>query len=312
MSLPRRIPNFRECWALTRAAADGWVDDNASSMGAAIAYYTMLSLAPLLLIVITIAGLIFGEDAARGALFVELAHLVGTHGAQAIQATLSSASSVSGGIVSITVGVITLFIGATTVFAELQSDLDRIWRAPPRPGSGLRRFIRTRLLSFGVIIAVGFLLIVSLVASAAIAAVGLLWNRWMPGTELLLQVLNFVVGLAVITALFALIYKLLPSRPIAWGDVGIGAAVTSLLFSVGKFLIGLYLGKAAISSSFGAAGALVVVVVWVYYSAQIFLLGAEFTWHYARRHGSLRGMTRDEAPLTAHCEATTRSTMPDA
>jgi len=287
----------RELYTLARNAVGGWVDDNASSMGAAIAYYTMLSMAPLLLIVITVAGLIFGEEAARGALFGELSQLVGTEGAQAIQAILSSSSDLSGGLLSIAIGLITLFIGATSVFAELQSDLDRIWKAPLPKGGGLQRFIRTRLLSFGVIIGVGFLLIVSLVTSAAIAAVGTIWNQWMGGTEALLQTLNFVVGFAVITSLFAIIYKLLPSTPIAWGDVWFGGAATSLMFSIGKFLIGLYLGKAAISSSFGAAGTLVVVVVWVYYSAQIFLLGAEFTYHYALRHGSLS--RRDAASSNA-------------
>lgn len=276
-----------DLFSLAQHAVAGWSDDNASSMGAAIAYYTMLSLAPLLLIVITIAGLIFGEDAARGALFGQLSELVGDNGAQAIQAILMSSSSLSGGLFSIAIGAVTLFIGATTVFAELQSDLDRIWKAPVPKGSGIMRFVRKRLLSFGVIIGVGFLLIVSLIASAAIAAVGTLWNHWLMGTAVLLQLLNFVVSFGVITALFALIYKLLPSVRIAWGDVWIGGAATSLMFAIGKFLIGLYLGTAAISSSFGAAGTLVVVIVWVYYSAQIFLLGAEFTYHYALRHGSL-------------------------
>lgn len=277
----------RQIARLVGHALAGWSDDNASSMGAAIAYYTMLSLAPLLLIVITIAGLIFGEEAARGALFGQLSQLVGDNGAQAIQAILTSSSSLSGGVFSIAIGLLTLFIGATTVFAELQSDLDRIWKAPLPQGGGIKRFIRTRLLSFGVIIGVGFLLIVSLIASAAIAAIGSLWNHWLQGMQTVLQLLNFIVGFGVITALFALIYKLLPSVHIAWGDVWIGGAATSLMFSVGKFLIGLYLGTAAISSSFGAAGTLVVVIVWVYYSAQIFLLGAEFTYHYAWRHGSL-------------------------
>jgi membrane protein len=281
----------REVAVLARRALVGWSDDNASSMGAAIAYYTMLSLAPLLLIVITIAGLIFGEDAARGALFGQLATLVGDNGAQAIQAILTSSKNLSGGIVSIVIGLVTLLIGATTVFAELQTDLDRIWKAPVPKSKGVVRFLRTRLLSFGVIIGVGFLLIVSLIASAAIAAVGTIWNHWLQGTATLLQTLNFVVGFGVITTLFALIYKTLPSVRIAWGDVWVGGAATSLMFSIGKFLIGLYLGTAAISSSFGAAGTLVVVIVWVYYSAQIFLLGAEFTYQYAIQHGSLSEST---------------------
>ncbi|WP_428310366.1 YihY/virulence factor BrkB family protein [Hydrocarboniphaga sp.] len=294
-----RLLTPREIGSLAKHAVVGWSDDNASSMGAAIAYYTMLSLAPLLLIVITIAGLIFGEDAARGALFGQLSELVGDNGAQAIQAILTSSSSLSGGLFSIAIGVATLFIGATTVFAELQADLDRIWKAPVPTGGGIMRFIHKRLLSLGVIIGVGFLLIVSLIASAAIAAVGTLWNHWLMGTAVLLQLLNFVVSFGVITALFALIYKLLPSVRIAWGDVWIGGAATSLMFAIGKFLIGLYLGTAAISSSFGAAGTLVVVIVWVYYSAQIFLLGAEFTYHYALRHGSLAQSRTGSAPTLA-------------
>ncbi len=281
-----RFLNPSQWIALIRCTLNGWVDDKASTMGAAIAYYTMFSLAPLLLMVITIAGLIFGDEAARGALFGQLAGLVGKNGAEAIQAILSSSSSLSGGLVSIAVSVVTLFIGATSVFAELQADLDHIWKVEKPVATGVRGFVRTRLLSFGVILGVGFLLIVSLVASAAIAAVGLIWDHWLGGTETLLQALNFVVGFGVITTLFALIYKLLPSVRLAWSDVWIGAAATSLLFSIGKFLIGLYLGKAAISSSFGAAGTLVVVIVWVYYSAQIFLFGAEFTHCYATQHGS--------------------------
>lgn len=277
--------SWREIGNLAKRSLKGWIDDGASSMGAAIAYYTVLSLAPLLLIVITVAGLIFGEDAARGALLDELAGLVGQQGAEAVQAVLASSNQLGEGLASILLGAVMLFIGATTVFAELQSDLDRIWRAKPA-ASGLRSMLRTRLVSLGLILSVGFLLTVSLVASAAISALGAIWDQWLGGTEVLLQLLNFALGFAIITVLFALIYRLLPSVAIEWDDVWIGAAVTSMLFSVGKFLIGLYLGKASIASSFGAAGTLVVVIVWVYYSAQIFLLGAEFTYHYALSHGS--------------------------
>lgn len=273
--------------ALALRSLRGWIDDGASSMGAAIAFYTLLSMAPLLLIVLTIAGLFFGDEAARGALHGQLAQLVGADGAAAIEGILGNAGDLAGGLVSLLVGVLTLFIGATTVFAELQTDIDRIWKVQAPRGAGVLGYLRQRLMSFGVILGVGFLLMVSLVVSAVIAALGSLWERWWFGTELLLQLLNFALGFALITALFALIYKLLPSRRIAWSDVWVGAAVTSLLFGIGKFLIGLYLGKAAIASSFGAAGALVVVIVWVYYSAQTFLLGAEFTYQYARSHGSL-------------------------
>jgi membrane protein len=179
-------------------------------------------------------------------------------------------------------------VGATTVFAELQSDLDRIWRVPPDPRRAFGQFLRARLLSFGLILGVGFLLAVSLVLTAAITAFGELWNRWFPGGGVLLQALNTALGFAAVTLLFAMIYKVLPSVRIAWRDVFIGAALTSLLFSAGKYLIALYLGGAAISSSYGAAGALVAIVVWVYWSAQIFLLGAEFTHEYSRLHGSHR------------------------
>lgn len=273
---------------LAKQSLRGWLDDGASSMGAAIAYYTVLSLAPLLLIVITVAGLIFGEEAARGALMNELTSLVGPQGAEAIQTLLASSSDMGEGVLSISLGALMLIIGATTVFAELQTDLDRIWRARPA-ATGLPALIRTRLVALGLILSVGFLLTVSLIASAAVAAVGSIWDQWLGGAEVLLQLLNFALGFAVITVLFALIYRMLPSVDIAWNDVWIGAAVTSLLFAIGKLLIGIYIGKAAISSSFGAAGTLVVVIVWVYYSAQIFLLGAEFTYHYALTHGSQSG-----------------------
>lgn len=272
---------------LAQRSLNGWIDDGASSMGAAIAFYTLLSMAPLLLIVLTIAGFFFGDEAARGALEQQLAQLVGPDGTQAVQGILDNAGNRAGGLVSLLVGLLTLFIGATTVFAELQTDIDRIWKVQAPRGAGLLRYLRQRLMSFGVILGVGFLLMVSLVISAIIAALGSLWEQWLVGTEILLQLLNFALGFAMITALFALIYKLLPSLRIAWSDVWVGAAVTSLLFGIGKFLIGLYIGKAAIASSFGAAGTLVVVIVWVYFSSQIFLLGAEFTYEYARSHGSL-------------------------
>lgn len=266
---------------LGRHSVTRWIDDGASSMGAALAFYSLLSMAPVLLMVITVAGLFFGEDAARGALIGELRGLFGDNGAQAVEAILVASNSREGGLPSLAIGIVMILVGATTVFAELQTDLDRIWRVPPGPKPVIG-FLRARMLSFGLILGVGFLLAVSLVLTAAIAAVGGVWNHWFGGAELLLQVLNAVLGFAVITTLFALIFKILPSVRIPWRDVWVGAAFTSLLFSVGKYLIGLYLGTAAISSSFGAAGALVVIVVWVYYSAQIFLLGAEFTHEYSR------------------------------
>jgi membrane protein len=255
-------------------------------MGAALAYYTAFSIAPLLLITISIAGLIFGSEAASGAVVLQLTELVGENGAQAIQAMLKSANDTGAGILSTLIGAATLFLGAAGVFVELQNDLNRIWKVDEHPNSGLWRFIRTRLLSFGMVLGIGFLMLVSLILSAAISALGLFVGNWFHEAEVFLQFLNFAISFLVTTMLFAMIYKILPNVKIAWSDVWIGAAVTSLLFSIGKFLIGLYIGKSGISSSFGAAGTFVVLMVWVYYSAQVFLLGAEFTYTYAHRDGS--------------------------
>lgn len=263
-------------------------------MGAALAFYSLLSMAPILLMVITVAGLFFGEDAARGALIGELRELFGPTGAQAVEAMLIASSQQQGSLLSLVIGIVMILVGATTVFAELQNDLDKIWRVKPNEAGGaMRQLVRARMMSFGLILGVGFLLAVSLVLTAAITAFGDFWARWFVGAEALLQLLNTIIAFLLITSLFALIYKALPSVLIPWRDVWVGAALTSLLFSVGKYLIGLYLGTAAVTSSFGAAGALVAIVVWVYYSAQIFLLGAEFTHEYSRLHGSRSGRTPD-------------------
>ena len=281
----------RQFGQLLWRSINAWLDDDASSMGAALAYYTVFSLAPLLLLVIAIAGMVFGSDTAQRALLEQFDALIGSNGAAAIAAILKGAHDSGGGIVSLAIGAVTLFIGATSVFAELQRDIDLIWRADPRAKSGIVGFLKIRLLSFGLIIGVGFLLIVSLAVSAGIAAVSTLWGHWMQEIERALQLVNVLVSFGVITVLFALIFKVLPSVDIAWGDVWLGAAVTALLFVLGKFAIGLYIGKSAISSSFGAAGAFVVLIAWVYYSAQIFLLGTEFTYLYASTHGSRRSQS---------------------
>jgi membrane protein len=267
-----------------------WINDDAPSMGAALAYYTLFSIAPLLLIVIGIAGAVFGMEAARGAIFDQLSGLLGAEAATAVQGLLQSVDAHGDSLLSTVIGAVLLFIGATTVVAELQRALDAIWRAPSRPKPpGWLAFLRTRLLSFGLILGVGFLLMVSLVVSAGLAAWGHWWAPAFGGASTALQAANFVVGLLMTTALFALIYKLMPSVHIAWRDVLIGAAGTALLFSVGKTLIGLYIGTSSVTSGFGAASSLVVLPLWVYYSAQIFLVGAEFTWLYAQRHGSMAG-----------------------
>jgi membrane protein len=277
-------------WELIKGAARSFIDDYAQSMGAALAYYTMFSIAPLLFIVIMLAGLIFGEEAARGEIFTQLRGLMGEQGASAIQTMVQSVREPATGAIGTVIGLIALLIGATTVFGELQSALDRIWRSPARAkASGIWSLIQTRLLSFGMILGIGFLLIVSLIASAALAALGKWWGPLLGNWETLAQLLNLAISFGLFTAAFALIYKFIPLAKIEWHDVWIGAAVTALLFTVGKFLIGLYIGKSAIASGFGAAGSIVVVLVWVYYSAQIFLFGAEFTWVYAHVFGSRRG-----------------------
>ena len=275
-------------WALARETLNSWSDDYASSMGAALAYYTMFSIAPLLLIVISVAGLAFGEQAARGEILDQLASLMGPEGARAVQSLLASADHPAAGIWATLFGVGALVVGATTVFGELQSALDRIWRAPQRAASnGVWRWLRTRLLSLGMILGIGFLLMVSLVASAMLAAVQRWFGRYVDLGPLA-ALIDFGVSFAFITVAFAMIYKLVPRVRVEWRDVWIGAIVTALLFTVGKMAIGLYIGRSAVASTFGAAASLVAMVVWVYWSAQIFLLGAEFTWVYARRCGSMR------------------------
>ncbi|HEV7928826.1 MAG TPA: YihY/virulence factor BrkB family protein, partial [Nitrosospira sp.] len=277
---------LKNIWILIRAAASSWVDDYAQSMGAALAYYTMFSIAPLLLIVISVAGLIFGVEAARGEIFSQLQGLMGQQGADAVQGLLESVSKPAESITAMLVGTVLLLIGATTVFGELQDALDRIWRAPKRNKGGVWSLLRARLLSFGMIMGIGFLLMVSLVVSAALAAIGKLWGPLFADWETLANVIDFLISFAFTTTVFAMIYKIMPRARVDWSDVGIGAAVTALLFTIGKFLIGLYIGKSGVTSGFGAAGSLVVVLVWVYYSAQIFLMGAEFTWAYALTFGS--------------------------
>ena len=273
--------------AMAKQSAAAWVDDYAPSMGAALAYYTLFSLAPLLLIAVSIAGLVFGADAARGEIFGQLQDVVGDEGAAAAQALLQSLNRPAQGLVGTLVGLATLLVGAASVFGELQNSLDRIWRAPPRGGGvGVWSLLRARLLTFGMVLGIGFLLVVSLLASAAIAAFGKRYANAFGGWAIVAEALNFVLSFAVTTALFAMIYKILPRVRIGWRDVWIGAAVTALLFSLGKSLIGLYLGRSGVASGFGAAGSLILVILWTYYSAQVFLLGAEFTHVYAHACGS--------------------------
>ena len=256
-------------------------------MGAALAFYTLFSMAPLLLLVISIAGLAIGTDTARGLLSEQLTTLLGQKGAEAVEAVLAAADNRTQGIVAAVVSAVTLVIGATTVFAELRRDLDRIWKVKKTQVRGLFRIFWARLWSFGLVLTIGFLLMVSLALSALMTAFGSMLAQYLPGAPVILRLLELAVSFLVVTGLFAMIYKILPSTRIAWKDVWVGAAVTSLLFWIGKYLIGLYLARSAVASPFGAAGTLVVVIVWVYYSAQIFFLGAEFTRVYAAARQSL-------------------------
>ena len=286
-ALSTRI-TLADSWQLISLTIKGWIDDRCASLGAALAYYTLFSLAPLLLIVVSIAGLLFGAEAARGEVFGQLQGLLGAPGAAAVQQMLASVNWPAGSVLATVTGLVLMLVGATTVFAELQDTLDHIWRAPARTGAGWWALLRARVLSFGLILGVGFLLIVSLLASAGMAAVQKWWAPWLQDWLLLVDVLGATLNFVLITVLFALIYKLMPRVRIAWSDVWLGAMVTSLLFNVGRHLIGLYIGHGAVSSGFGAAGALVAVLVWVYGSAQIFLLRGEFTWVVAHHRGSLR------------------------
>jgi membrane protein len=293
---------LKQAWPLLKEAVTAWSEDYAPSMGAALSYYTLFSIAPLLLIVIAVSGWFFGDEAVRGELTGALQGLMGEEGAKAIENMLATVNKSKEGLIASIVGVFVVIIGATTVFGELQNDLDRIWRAPVREtAKGWWRLLRSRLLSIGMILGMAFLLMVSLVLDAVLQSLGRMWGTG--AGQVFAQILNTVVAFALTTTIFAMIYKLLPRVRIAWRDVWVGAAVTAFLFAIGKFLIGLYIGRSALASTFGAAGSLVVVMVWVYYSAQIFLLGAEFTWVYAHRHGSRRGQPRPApAPLAVDAE----------
>ena len=276
---------FGRIWQYLQAIMEAFVADDALSRGASISFYAVTSLGPVLFIVVAIAGLAFGEDAARGAVSEQLSNLMGRATADMVQSAIQSASGKSTGIMGTVIGVIMLVITASGVFGEMQSALNVIWKAEP-PDSTISQLIRARAVSLGLVAALGFLLVVSLVVSALLSAFASYIDTLLPFSALVLQLLNFVISFALMSVLFAAIYKVLPDVELAWGDVLVGAVVTALLFNVGKFLIGLYLAHSAAASSYGAAGALIVVLLWTYYSAQIFLLGAEFTKIHASRRGT--------------------------
>jgi membrane protein len=274
--------------SVLRCTVSEWFEHRASSMGAALAFYTLFSLAPVLVLVLAIAGWFYGPQAAQGQLFAELRGLVGAQGAEAIQLVLAGArNKEEGRLATLAAGALLLF-GATSVFAELKASLDAIWQVPPLTRGTAWDVIRTRLLSFGMILVLAFLLMVSLVVSALLTLLEKFWGSHWGDAGLVLSALNYVVGYAVISALFGAIFKLLPRVKLSWHDVTIGAMGTSALFSLGKYVIGAYIGNSGVTSSFGAAGSMIALLLWVYYSAQIFFLGAEFARQYALQLGSLR------------------------
>ena len=274
----------RNVWTIVKETFGGYIEDNALSRGAAIAYYTVLSIGPVLVICIAIAGLVFGHDAAQGAMVGQLRGMMGDQAAELIQTTIKSASNRSAGILATVLGLATLLVTASGVFGEMQASLNIIWKAEPK--GGVSALIKARAASLGLVATLGFLLLVSLVASAGLNALADYINAAIPGAAVLLQGLNFLISLAMVSLLFGAVYKILPDRQLSYKDVAVGALVTAFLFTVGKTLIGLYIGSSSVASSYGAAGALVIVLVWIYYSAQIFLLGAEFTKVWAAHHGS--------------------------
>jgi membrane protein len=273
-------------WLVFKRAFTGWWDDNVPRMGAALAYYTLFALAPVLIVSIAVAGVLFGAEAVRGEVVGQIEGLVGLQGAKAVQAMLEGAAKPSSSILATVIGVITFFLGATGAFLELQADLDTIWRVKPRSrGNFLQDLLMQRLISFGLVLGFAFLLLTSLIVSAALAALYTYMGNAFPGVAILWEALNVIVSLGVITLLFAMIYKVLPDVKLAWKDVWVGALVTAGLFTIGKFLIGLYLATSTFGSAYGAAGSVIVVLLWVYYSSQIVLLGAEFTRAYVEQFG---------------------------
>jgi membrane protein len=268
---------FKDAWTILKQSGKNWLGDNATRLAAALAFYTILSIAPLFLIAIAIAGAVFGEEAATGALTDQLRGLLGDAGAEVARTTVQNADRPSAGVVATVVGVVALLFGASGVFGELQGSLNTVWDVKPKPGRGVWGVVRDRFLSFGMVLVVGFLLLISLVISTLLAAIGDHLTGLAPGVPVLMQVANFIISFLFVTGLFALIFKFLPDAKVAWRDVWFGAAVTAVLFTVGKYAIGMYLGKAGVVTPFGAAGSLVAFVVWVYYSGLIVFFGAELT-----------------------------------
>lgn len=294
---------WADWWILFRDAGLEWVEDKVPRLGAALAFYSTLSLAPLLLIVLAIAGAIFGEEAARGQILGQMDGLIGTQGAEAIEGMIAGARSPGGSLFASIIGVVTLLFAASGVFGELQDAMNTIWEVQPKPGRGLWGIVRDRFFSFAMVIGVGFLLLISMILSAALSALGDYFVGLAPGAEFAMQFVNAIVSFGAITGLFAATFKVLPDVEMAWRDVWIGAFLTAALFVIGKYLIGLYLGQGTLGSTYGAAGSIVALLLWIYYSTQILFFGAEITQVYANRFGSRIVPARNAVPVTEEARA---------
>lgn len=280
---------FSDTWRLLKVALAGWWNDRAMSLGASIAFFTVFSLAPMLLAAIAVAGLAFGREAAQGAIVAELGGMIGTNEASFLETMIASAGNIGSGIIGTTIGIATFLLLVTGAVVELQDNLNIIWKAKPPASYGVLNFIRTRLVSFGLVLGIGFLLLVSLVIDTGLTALGSYLEANFSGATVILRFLNSLVAFAVATLLFAMMFKLLPAVDIQWSDVWTGSLVTAFLFTIGKFLIGYYLGKSNVASSYGAAASIITILLWIYYSSLILLFGAEFTKAYAESRGSRRG-----------------------
>ncbi|RUT05290.1 hypothetical protein DSM106972_041110 [Dulcicalothrix desertica PCC 7102] len=289
---------FNKVVSLFKETFEEWSKDKASRLAAALSYYTIFSIAPLLIIIIAVVGAVFGEEAARGAIEVQLRGLVGQESAALIQGAIQSASQPQQGTIASAISVLVLLFGATGLFTELQDSLNTIWEVQPKPGRAVKNMIRQRFLSFTMILGIGFLLLVSLVMSTALSATVGYFQNLLPGIDGIWQLVTFFVSFVVTTILFGLIFKVLPDVKIAWSDVLIGASITSLLFSIGRYLLGFYLARATFNSTYGAAGSIVVILFWVNYAAQILFFGAEFTQVYARRYGTQIVPDKNAVPIT--------------
>ena len=278
--------SLKQIWRLLKETFKEWNEDKASRLAAALSYYTVFSLAPLLIITIAIAGAVFGDDAARGEIVRQIQGLVGKDGAEVIQTALENAQRPDTRNLASIISIGVLLFGASNVFAQIQDALNTIWEVQPKPGRSLVQTLRKRFLSFAMVGGVGFLLLVSLVVNTGLAAMVNYFSNLVPGVDWIWQIANFAISFAVITFLFAIIYKFMPDVKIDWSDVWVGSAITSLLFVIGKSLLGLYLGNGSFGSAYGAAGSLVVVLAWINYAAQIIFFGAEFTQVYASKYGS--------------------------